>query len=404
MRFFWGIAVLVILIGLVFWAKDKKNILWWEFCISAAAALVMAAFFQYLSVIAQCRDKETISGRVVSATHYPWWQDKVRVEDYKTETYTTGSGKNRQTHTRRVHTGHHYEYHNHPEHWECEGYFGAYGGTETYSITKTFFDEICKNFCDGTPQETQPHKPNFYKGDKNVYVANNRNNYWYPLTKWMAFENRVKAGPSLYSFPPVPKDVKVFPYPANDDPFKSGRLLGTAAKTISTRELDILNGKLGAMKKVNIIMVGFGNVDSQMAHWLEAAWVGGKKNDLVLCYGGADPFHPTWSYVFGWTDRTIVKANLQTILIENPVDATILPKIAEEVAKNYAIKEWKDFSYLEVEPPDWAYWVYIIVLLLVQGGLWFWFHGNEFGGEGLTRSSGLRYGRSDFGSKLPWQK
>ena len=132
--------------------------------------------------------------------------------------------------------------------------------------------------------------------------------------------------------------------------------------------------KLGPTKKVNVIIIGFPpNSDSSIAHLQEAAWIGGKKNDLILCYDTPKPNQlPTWAYVFGWTEETIVKANLQTILLTNPINDNILPLIYQEILKNYTIKEWKKFDYLQIEPPTWTYYLYILITAFTQGIFWLW--------------------------------
>ena len=385
MSFFYGMAMLPILIGLFLFAK-KREVVWWEWLAGCGLALLMAVIFHWIALEAQCRDHEVFSGKVVSATHHPWWQAREEVDDYEDEEYTDSEGNK---HTRRKKVGSHYEYHDHPEHWTCEADFGSYSSTVEYEIDQAFFRQIAANFCGGSLRTVQPWKSDFYKGDKNEYVADNKTGYVYPTTRWMAFKNRVKASPSLYSFAPVPKDAKVFPYPACKDPFASDRLVGTARQTIPLRDFDVMCSSLGPRKKVNLIMVGFGEAGSEAAHVQEAAWVGGKKNDLVLCYGGKDQRKPSWTYVFGWTDKAIVKVNLQSILLKNPIDATILPLVEAEVSRNYEIKEWRDFSYLQVEPPAWSYWVYIFVMVGAQVGFWFWARSNEFGKD-TPRGSGPR--------------
>lgn len=368
MIIFYSIAVLPILVGLYFWWKSDQ-VVWWEWIAGGVIALLMAALIHAIALAAQCYDQEILSGAVISADHHPWWQSREKVDDY--QTYTDSKGN---THSRKI--GSHYEYTSHPERWECEAYFGPHAGSRTYDIDEAFFRSIANKFCNGELTATTPYKSGFHKGDKHVYVAENRTGYCLPVTTKMSFENRIKAAPSLYSYAPVPKDAKVFKYPSCSDPFKSDRLLGTAASSIPARDFDILCSSVGQIKKVNLIMIGFGDAGSEIAHLQEAAWVGGKKNDLVICYGGKDAQKPSWTYVFGWTDKTIVKANLQTIMFDSPIDATILPKIRAEVVKNYEIKQWNDFNYLEVEPPTWSYWVYIIAVILVQGGFWFWAHSN----------------------------
>lgn len=377
MYFFYFISLLPVLIGLYLWHKDC-DVVWWEWILSCVLCLLTAVIFNWISFESKCHDREILSGHVTSATHHPYWQSRVKVEEYRTETYTTGSGKDAQTHTRQVYVGYHYDYTNHPEYWSCDSSFGSYVCIETHEISKMFFDEISQNLCKGKLRTDAPYKSNFYKGDRNEYIADNATGYVYPTTRWKSFRNRIKATQSLYSFAPVGTNVSVFAYPSCGNPFESDRLIGTATKTITLRDFDRLCSYLGPIKKVNLIVIGFGDVPSDIAHYQEAKWIGGRKNDLVLCYGGEDPLSPTWSYVFGWTNKEIVKQNLQTIMLNNPIDNTILPIIESEIKTNYEIKEWRDFNYLEVDPPTWAYWVYLLTLMVTQGLLWFWIIRNNF--------------------------
>jgi hypothetical protein len=371
MIFFYLVALIPILIGMSLWHKDKR-VVWWEWLSSCALVLLTAGLFNWIAFESKCQDHEILSGIMISAAHYPYWQSRVKVEDYKTETYTTGSGSNKQTHSRQVYVGYHYEYSNHPERWGCSADYGIYGGVKDYDIDIKFFEEIANKFCNGKLRTVTPHKSNFYKGDKNIYVADNNERYVYPTTTWKSFKNKVKACTSLYSYAPVPTNAVVFAYPSCSSPFKSDRLLGTAKQTITIREFDLLCSKIGPLKKVNLIIIGFGDVGSENAQFQEAQFIGGRKNDLVLCYGGSDPLKPSWTYVFGWTDTEIVKQNLQTIMLNNPMDQTILPLIEEEIKSRYEIKEWRDFDYMQIDPPKWTYWVYLFVLILTQGGFWYW--------------------------------
>lgn len=383
MIFFYLVALIPILAGLFLWHKDTR-IVWWEWLTSCVLVLLTAGLFHWIAFETNCRDHEILSGHVISAVHHPYWQSRVRVEDYKTETYTTGSGKDRVTHTRRVHVGSHYEYDNHPEHWTCDSDYGSYGGVKEYRIDSKFFNEIANNFCNGEIRTHTPYKSNFYKGDRNIYIADNKNKYVYPTTTWKPFKNKIKACTSLYSYSEVPTNAVVFEYPLCNSPFKSDRLLGTAKETISIREFDLLCSRVGPSKKANLIIIGFGNVGAENAQFQEAKFVGGRKNDLVLCYGGHDPVKPDWTYVFGWTDTEIVKQNLQEIMLNNPIDQTILPLIEEEIKTRYEIKEWRDFDYLQIDPPKWTYWVYFLVLIITQGGFWCWAFLNQIHEKALN--------------------
>jgi hypothetical protein len=201
----------------------------------------------------------------------------------------------------------------------------------------------------------------------------------YPATTLRHFENRIKAAPTTFSFSKVPTNILVYPWPQNYDWRQSERLLGTAAALIDPYKWDCLNAQLGPWKRVNLIMVGFGNRPPEYGHWQQAAWIGGKKNDLVICFGGGTKTAPaTWAYAFGWTERELVKKNLQTLLMEKPINDGLLQDIESEVAKDYVIKDWHKFDYISLQPPAWSYCLFLGVLAVTQVGLYWFFHANGY--------------------------
>ena len=157
--------------------------------------------------------------------------------------------------------------------------------------------------------------------------------------------------------------------------------MGTALATVDILEFDRMNSRLGPHKQVNVILIGFGSRDSSFAEWQRAKWIGGKKNDLVLCYGGSKDGHPAWAKVFGWSDSEICKRNLETILLQNKIDTKVLPLLEKEITSGYQIKDWSSFDYLSVEPPTWSYWVFAIVLIVFQLGFYLWAYCNEYESE-----------------------
>jgi hypothetical protein len=157
----------------------------------------------------------------------------------------------------------------------------------------------------------------------------------------------------------------------------SQRLMGTAASQFDLLEFDRMNSRLGPSKKVNVIMVGFDNADSSMGDWQEAKWHGGEKNDLVVSYGGMTKSKPaTWCHVFGWSESFLAKRNIETLMLKYPASPQLLYLIEKEIQANYTIKNWHKFDYVTVEPPQWCYTVFFIVLLVTQGILYVVFHMN----------------------------
>jgi len=360
---FYLLALLPIVVGGVLWFRSRE-VVWFEWAAGAAIAFITAGIFHYLAVSGMTGDIETLSGQVVRATHHPEW-----VERYTRDHESRDSKGNV---TRRWTTTH---YRTHSEYWDADCEYGGDYSSD-HKIDEQFWQQIKRKF--KNVETEKPYKSGFYSGDKNTYVSYNRTGFVYPTTRLHSFENRIKAAPSLFSFSKVPTNVVVQPWPENPDPFASQRLMGTASLLFDKLEFDRMNSRLGPNKRVNVIMVGFVKEGLQHGHWQEAAWVGGKKNDLVICFGGMSKDKPAaWAYVFGWTEKNLCKRQIESLLLEQPATPALLKAIEAEVVKTYTIKDWSKFDYITVQPPTWSYWVFFIVLGGSQVFLYFLFHTNN---------------------------
>lgn len=381
MWLFWAFAFVPIIAGLIMVFLDRK-VAWQEWLISTIVAFLMAGLFQLCATIGMTHDIETWSGQVSKVEHHPQWVEQW-IETHS-ESYPCGTDKDGSTTycTRYWTTT---EYDTHSEHWEATLDFGK--DNYNINIAEGLYNEIKHQLGDriidgGT--QSYHHFGVHWSGDNNIYATPNDTHFIRPVTQTKSFVNKIKAAPSLFSYSKVPTNVAVFTWPETTEIFQSDRVMGTAKRCIDTFKWDQMNASLGATKKVNLIIVGFGNQSEEMAHYQEAKWIGGKKNDLVICYGGGSLIEPAqWVKVFGWTEKEIVKQELCSLLLENPINNELLPQIAETVRRDYIIKDWKKFDYITIEPPAWSYWVYFIVVILVQGCLYVWFHLNDLdSGEG----------------------
>lgn len=381
-----------LIIGFVLFLKtDKVN--WKEWLAGFGFSLLLAVIFHISAVMGMTDDIETFSGHIIQATHYPEWIEEYQEAIYKDETYyTTDQKGNRTSHTRRVFSHYETRHRTHSERWECVTTL------HTKSISKDFFDEISKNFANLTTEK--PYKGGFDGGDPYIYVAYNKTGYVYPVTDIRHFENRVKAAPTVFSFPKVPTNVAVYNWPENGDWLHSQRLINE--NRISLLEFDRMNTRLGPIKKINVIMINFGNQDSSIAQWQQAKFVGGKKNDLVICYGQVNTNNmPTWCFVFGWSKSELAKKNIQTILLTNPINDSILPIIEREIVLNYEKRDWNDFAYISIEPPTWSYVLYFMLMFAFQVAYWWWCLINDFSqfeySKRVTLSKIKSFNRSRYG-------
>ncbi len=381
---FWATAFLITCVGCVCWFITKRIVVW-EWLVTAVVAFAIAGICQLVCVHGMTDDLETVSGRIVTVQRTPAWVEYYEYAVYRTEmrhgTRMVSDGKGHThsqsyTYTEQVFDHWAPSRRQHAECWNKGDDLGRgwdIGAAEYAALINLFGKETSSP----GSRSTWSHASRMLSGDPLDYHGQNVKGWVQPVTQWRAWENRVKAAPSVFSFPPVPPGIKVFDYPANSDPFSSNRLLGTAQHTITTLAWDQMNARLGGTKKINLIAVGFGPSDSSIAEQQRSKWIGGRKNDLVLCYGGPDQFHPSWAKVFGWSDSDACKYQLQTLVLEQPMNNQIIPLIEHLVQTGYTIKNWHDFDYLSVEPPMGAYVWFFIVLAGLQAGLWAFFALND---------------------------
>lgn len=387
MFFLYLITLVPVFIGAGLFVFSRK-VNWVEWVGSSAIGFVFAAIFHALVISGMTDDVQTLSGEIIQAEQYSRWQEYYEYAVYRTEYYTDSEGytdsKGRYrtrtvTKSRQVFS-----------HWASttcwhEASWESHSNIDTsYRISEKDFNYLCKAFDNkqtkrGT-RSTGNRNSRMIAGDPNDYFTVKKTDYIHPVTKVVSWTNRVKAAPSVFSFVKVDSKAPVFEYPKNNNHFVSDRLLGTANNYIDISELDKLNATVGKSKGANVIIVGFGKGDSSLAHLQEAKWIGGKKNDIVICYGGEDN-SADWCYVFGWTEQEICKKNLQTLFLERPINNEILIFIQQEIMENYKIKDWTKFDYLTIEPPSWVYWVFLFLMVIIQTGFWIFAFNNEFSRE-----------------------
>lgn len=115
---------------------------------------------------------------------------------------------------------------------------------------------------------------------------------------------------------------------------------------------------VGPRKQANVVVVST-SYDPDFYFALQDAWVGGKKNDVIVVIGQKQYGGPAdWVRVMALTKSDILQVTLRDAILELPnVSANaVLPVIRDTILKNYDRKEMKDFKFLEdqIDPPTWV--------------------------------------------------
>jgi hypothetical protein len=151
---------------------------------------------------------------------------------------------------------------------------------------------------------------------------------------------------------------------------------------------------LGPDKQANIILIFAGTNDPNYRYALERAWLGGKKNDVIVIIGTSQ--FPK----IDWVDTITLGANsgneLMTVKMrdnltmlgtaDNPVAVTDM--IAATVAAHFDRKSMEDFKYLEdeIDPPAWVLWFAGIFSVIGSIGMTLYFRRHDpFESDRLAR-------------------
>lgn len=387
---FYLIACIPVAFAGIMCALSKKiNLL--EVLAISAIGFIASGIFHFIAIHGMTGDVQYLSGYVTSAKHTPTWVEYYEEAIYKTVYYkekvTEPDSKGKMV-TRTVERSKQVF-----SHWEpttrvhSDSYYandtiGALGFFN--SINSSRYQDIVSKF--GSEQRvpgsrtTGEHKSRMISGDPMDYIAENKNNFVYPTNRMGSWENKIKACPSVFSFKKYTKEqaqqMGAYDYPISKDIWSSQRLLG--AVPINPFFFDQFNAELGASKKINVIIVNFGDKNESIAEVQQAYWVGGKKNDLVVCYGTKKDGKTAWVKTFGWTESENVKTYINKIFMENNVSNDILYKMRDVIVKHYVIKDWRKFDYLTVEIP-FSYGIYLLIAQLIMCIAWFFVsYYNEF--------------------------
>ncbi len=174
------------------------------------------------------------------------------------------------------------------------------------------------------------------------------------------------------------------PYPRVYDRYRIDRFLALGVLIPDLAALNArlseINGRLGAAKQVNVVVIVVRESDQRYLEALRETWLGGKKNDFVIVIGAPDFPEIAWAGVLSWTKNEDLKIAVRNRLLDLKTfdGSKTLDLVEEEVGQKFARRHMSDFEYLKstIEPTAFATQLLFILGLLLAAGLqiYFWFH------------------------------
>lgn len=178
------------------------------------------------------------------------------------------------------------------------------------------------------PVSVKHHFTNYLKGAKNNVLNRQGTKITYPMPPYPG---------SIYDYYNIDRAISV------DNAVPNLQLW---SKAISRSLID-----LGNAKQVNLVLV-FTKQPEDYADQLNASWLGGKKNDVIVVIG-TQGTKIDWVSVVSWTKREDFKVQVRDKLTGAPLDpASVVKVITDEISANFERRHMKEFEYLkyDIEP------------------------------------------------------
>lgn len=211
-----------------------------------------------------------------------------------------------------------------------------------------------------------------------------------PASSERSYLNYLKASPySLFNKQQLENFYYIPAYPRVHSHYKINRVIDVESGLAEDRleELNRLLSEsliaLGYMKQVNAVVIVTGILDPTYRHEVENAWLGGKKNDVVMFLGvhGDDI---QWADVMTWAlnsgnERFHVTLRDRLLGIGTFDPVAITAAFQEATIQLFDRPKMKDFEYLKNEiEPRWGILVFCwIVSVFGTLGLTYVFHRND---------------------------
>lgn len=341
--------------------ERRKNLQRFGIYLGLSIALsVIVCLTLWFGATAKTRFMEVWHFHATEALHEMEWT----TEETRTETYTTGTGKNQQTHTRIVHyTAHHGPYF----HLTLDDGRSVHISESDYMRAKSYW---------GNEKQTGVHRGSAAgfgrKIDGPIYECTWPRSFEtiYPYPEFHSYVNKVRVGDSVLRFG-TPTETALARYPRPADKRNADAILNYSGHTFTAADqltLNRVNARLGPQYQIHTLLVVFpmdagrGVVDDVLA-----AWGGPNKNELVTFVALDADSTVVWCDVQSWMDDTTLHATLRDALqsewfsVDHYADL-----LMDLVPKMWSRKHFTPINeYLSVPlNPWWAVSAFVVVVFL----------------------------------------
>ena len=347
MMFFTPVLLAGAFVGLIIWKKFMMDLQ--HICLFVGIGLILSyliAFGGYRIGTSHSRFQEVWNQRGMTMKYEERWT----THETRTETYTTGSGKNSRTHTRTIHYTE-----THGPYWTLYTEDGNSRRIDAsvYNHQKT----IWKNESHiGTHRGSSAGFDRAITGQIYEIRWDNQLNTIYPVADLHTYVNKVRA--SSNSILKLAKPTKAlldrYPLPSS---------VGDVNPIINYSGVGFLNDKdylfirqvnasLGMRHQIHgMFVIVNANEGMGVVNDILSAWQGTNKNELVVFLGvekGSKKI--SWVKCESWLDNTTIYGYIVDELLNNDISGELLGNaLLKHVPRNWKRKHFHDFEYLQID-------------------------------------------------------
>jgi len=383
--YFFGIAIIPIIITLICRVIWPHKITWAETAGSIGIALLICAIIFFTGSYKSTSDVQLLNGEITGKK-----MEEVPCEhsydcNCRTVTHTSGSGKDQTTYTT-TECDTCYEHH---------GVFRTSQGTDfDWDILTNLGVRININRIDSRGEKEPPRWTKAEKGQ--------------PVVIPRTYENLVLAVPdTMFNFIQEQQatqfDPLIPPYPrAIFDYHYCDRVIAVGVKVKELKEWNLALANAmkiwGPKKQANVIILIVNTDDPKYMNYLEKKWLRGKMNDIIIVLGSKSYPSVDFVRILSWSDseefKVSLRLDLESFLLQYGIldmhGASMHNRIIELIDSN--MKTYKRFDreqleYLrrEIKPPMWIIATTLLIAIFGSLGLNWFFYKTNTGNEKYSR-------------------
>lgn len=371
-----------------------EKFVWWELLLPTAISFIFILITKFTVEKSLLSDTQYRGGLIVEARYYEYWEtwvEKKCTEKYACGTYTTGSGKNKVTHTKYCTRTYDCSYcDRHSAYWEVYDDQG-----HSWYIDEKEYKRLMNQW-KATPEFVELNRKINYKHcgqDGDMYrIRWNGDMLTTESSTWeTSYENHVQVSKSNFDLREISEKEAVkyglYDYPTVNG-YKQANILGIDSLTFleqkykngAVKMFEYFNGVYGPKRKLRFYVLLFYNKPIDVAIKQRSYWVGGNKNEIVLCIDvDKTTGKINWVYPFSWGENKRISIDLrEDVANMDTLNFTKLYHIADVATKDFMYRDFTQFDYLSVDPPNWEVWFVYILTFVITIGVLIYGHNNEF--------------------------